>query len=239
MDDSKLIWLMVGVVGTLLTMYYRESLRRAHEQKLIATRIEALVMNLMKTFLEGELRTVFVVGKTWDDELTQALVKGGKKALAKVTDDHRKLMENLKAQIQTGSPWVDKAIDTMRQEFKQMHEDVFDYHTRKFERERDDIIAGRSFVSDEDAAKLSVVAAYYVLELRTSYLEIIDKYLLLAITLRKTEFLGLKESRDLFYPIVKGLIEVSERIASLSQYAQAIRQRKILKLTFQNMIGKF
>jgi hypothetical protein len=107
------------------------------------------------------------------------------------------------------------------------------------ERERDDIIAGRIFVPDEDAAKLSAVTAHRVLELKNNYLEIIDKMLLLSIMLRNTDSSNPKDAREILFPIVKSLIRLSEQIASLSQYALAIRQRKILKLTFQNMIGKF
>jgi type II secretory pathway pseudopilin PulG len=110
MDDWKIVSVIIGILGALLGVYFRESMRKAEKQKITAVRLEAYLNEVIREFLEGELKDIFLLGAVLQEKSIEALKKGGREAYLKVHEDYKKLLEDIRKMIADGPPEINPAL---------------------------------------------------------------------------------------------------------------------------------
>jgi hypothetical protein len=231
------ISIIIGVIGALLGVYFRESLRAAHQQKLVALRLNAYLQNLIEEILDSEFEKLFFTGVAWDKDITEAASKGIE-AFQEVDEKYKKMLEEVKIKINEGVPEINKTVEKNYKSFREMDEEIFQFYIQQLEKAQNYLIRGVNFISDEDATKLSWIAAHRVIEIKSHAMELITKSVLYMKMLRKMDALDIKALHEVIFDITKHSIMLSRHVTPLFKYTKIISQCGILKLAFQKMMGK-
>lgn len=230
MTSPSALVVFIGVLGALIGVYFRESLRRAYRQKLVATKLEAQINNLIRELMKSEFKKILGIVSVWRDERATALRTRGSAGLLEVEQKYGTILQEIKKAVEEGSADVDLDIEKFYKTYKEMSPNVFDYHKEQYEVARESIYSGRGLLTEEEAAELSWGTAARVSALRTHATNLIHHFISMSLVLREMTPLNIRVIRPLLSQILEDMIYLSLEIEPLRIKAERIRKASVLSL---------
>lgn len=235
MDDAKWLAVIIGALGAIFGVYIRENLRRAFNQKRIATQLEAYLLYWEMGILNSDFGHLVLMAQEWNKERDIAMRSKGKAGFIEVWKKQQAELQDIKTKISMGTPDGKKMLESNHQIMREMSEEVFRATIEDLGNERDALLENRTFISDQDAAELARWAACNVVPLRGDILSLLKQTRMFLLTLRNSEILDYKQCSEIIAKIIEKLIEVLGKMQSLKNGAQRISNRPILILALDNM----
>ena len=238
MDGSKLIAIVVGVVGALVGVYFRESFRRSVRQKLLASKLEAQVREMILGVLTTRFSEILAVAEVWRKERLSALSEQGPQVWGEVERKWKGRLEQIKGKISEGHQEVDQALTRAREAYRKLPEKLFAYQIREFELLRDLLSSSTGFLSEDEAAEISWDTVACIVSFRTALERIIKLQILFALSSREIQDPQLEESRSTACECLEEGIRLSQQLTAMRDKTKMFRTRSLLRLTFENMLGR-
>lgn len=238
MEDWRVVTIIVGVVGALAGVYFRESLRKALRQKTLASKLEAQINDIFREITGNEFVNLFAFGELWRNDRNKALLEKGAEGFIDVEKKYEAMLKELKKKIENGDESVDGPIGKMHKVYQEMPENLFRYHIQQLEIVRDSLFKNIGFISDDEAAEISWDTVSRVVSVRSYFIKIIHQNLTLILMLRELDKLEFNAIRTLTYQIVDQCIRLSLHLEPLRTKAKLIRTKSVAVLTISNIIGK-
>jgi hypothetical protein len=110
MEDWRIITIIIGVIGALAGVYFRESLRKALRQKILASKLEAQLTDIFKDLTSNEFVNLLVVGELWRKDREKALLEKGTEGFIDVEKKYEAMLKELKKKIENGDESVDEPL---------------------------------------------------------------------------------------------------------------------------------
>lgn len=238
MDDVKLISIAVGVVGALVGVYFRESFRRAVRQKLLASKLEAQVHEILRRVLTTDFFRILALAEVWRRESESALRAKGPEMFSEVEQKWKNRLKEIKAKINEGNKELNEALMRQREVYRKMPERLFAYHIQQFESARGSLISNQGFLSEDEAAEISWDTVARVVSFRTALERLVDLNIAFALGLREMEEPDLEGIRHISSEYVEECIRLSHHLTPLRDKGMPIRTKSLIRLTFENVLGK-
>lgn len=236
MTSPSAIAVIIGIVGALIGVYFRESLRRAYRQKLIATKLEAQINTLFFELVRSDFIKILAIASVWSNERTTALQAQGSEGFIEVERKYNAKLQEMKKTIDAGDADTDKTIEKLHAAYKEMPQSIFDYHKAHYDLARDQLFSGLGLLTDEEAAELSWDTAARISALRNHATKLIHHFLTLTLALREMTTLDLHATRPLFSSLIEDMIYFSLEIEPLRTKAKLLRETSVISLAAQSMV---
>jgi hypothetical protein len=114
-DGWKWLPVIIGILGAVVGVYFRESYRRALLQKRVAMQLDAYLTSWQMFLLKTELRKLVSFGEEWHKELAEAFRTGGRDAFAQVYKKQQEKIKEMKSAVILGDSDIVEALDSNRQ----------------------------------------------------------------------------------------------------------------------------
>ena len=105
-----IILIIIGVLGALIGVYFRESLRHAYEVKDIAIRLESHLDSMVSGILKSEHKIVLVIAEKWRQETLKALSSQGPLSFEETEKKYEKLLKEARDLFIKGNEESDQAL---------------------------------------------------------------------------------------------------------------------------------
>lgn len=224
MTSLSTLAVIVGVIGALVGIYFRESLRHAYRQKFIATKLYVQINSLFREMGTGEYKPVFLFAWTWSKERLTAFQTKGSAGYLDIERKYEAMVEELKNAIEEGNLDVDKGLEQAFKSSKAMPQSVFDNFVAEYKRTRDSFDSGTELLTDEEAAELSWDTAGRILELRTRAVRVNKLFFVMFLTLREMEEFDSRKTRSLITPIIVEMIYLCWKLNPCASKQRAFKR---------------
>ncbi len=235
MDEAKWLAVIVGALGALVGVYFRENLRRALNQKRIAAQLHAYLSYWEMVLLKGDLGAYIVLVQEWDKERAEGYRKAGKKGFSDAWNKQQAQLKEIKSQIKSGGSELLNSLSANHQKLRKMPDSVFDAFMDEIKATRDALVHSRTFISDSDAAELAWGVAQRVVSLRGNLLSLLMHTHLFSQTLRASESVDFMSVSDTVVQIVERLVDVTYEMQALKNSTQRFFNRSLMRLAIDNM----
>ena len=231
MDFLKII---LGAIATVLAFYATSSMLLAQKQLLAATRLNGYLTYWQNWIIEHNISKIYALGLTWNQEDEQVKQRGGG------VPELMKLQQERKAQLDSIKQQLEKGMDIGFEKNSVMR--VLQHHSKESVQEfakvtRQNLVDGKTFISDEEATALGVAFTVKCIELKMGITDLVDGATTLLIVLMSgpNDFEVKDYSAEIANLIWKG-ISVSRSVDVVSRAARATSSKSVLALTWQNII---
>lgn len=238
MDGSKWIAIIIGVAGAFMGVYFRESFRRAVRQKLLASKMEAQIHELLRVVLSTEFSEIFALAEVWRMESRSALLAKGTEKFLEIERKWKDRLVEVKAKVKEGHKGLDESLMKHREIYRKMPERLFSWQIRQFELAIDSLVSNQAFVSDDEAAEISWDTVSRVVSFRAAFERLIRLNIVFALGLREVEEPDLGSIRDICFEYLEEGIRLSHQLIPLRDKVRLIRGKSVIDLTIENMLGK-
>jgi len=235
MQTTTWLSVLIGVIGAVLGVYLRESYRRALKQQTIAAQVTAHVLSWQMTLHKLGLGGIAELSRDRHQEKTEALATGGKELFVRAYKKHAAKVEELKSSITQCPPQVQAQIEQMHRRLHQIGDEEFKFAMTESTAARADLLAGRTFVTDVDAAELGAAAAYHAVAFKTEMCALLQQIQSLSYALRGTVHFDMTSHLQPAAGVVEHLVGASDAMHALEQIAGRQSARSLLRQTLRNM----
>jgi hypothetical protein len=230
--------IVLTAVSGAVAFYLTSSLLLAQKQLVAATRLSGYLAYWQNWFLENEMFALYFMGMKWNEELREVVKKhGGEKEALKLREEKKKLLSQMKEEIEKRG--VEYGVAKIADDIRRLPKEQIVTVLESFKSSSQNIIDGKTFISDEEAASLGVAFAHNSIELKMILVDLLDSATMMLVastsTVSAPANLDIKDfSNELSQIMWKGIL-VSKNIDLLARSARAIASKSVLALTLQNI----
>ncbi len=232
-----LLSILVGVLTALCAIYFRESLRLAYKQKIVASQLNSYLLYWQGVVIEKDYFSVYYLGTEWNKKIKECLKNDGKaEDLKKIEEEYKKKCLEVKTAIEEENENFKfdlSSIDEGINHLKDIWPTLFDI----FKTERQNLVEGKTFISDEDASSLGHRSAYWVVELKMRLQSAMDRIMSLIFEIKRSDSFVLKDYAKAIHDILWDFIIVSRDIDSLTKKAEEVINQSVFWLAVNNMFN--
>lgn len=237
MDAVKII---IGVIATAaataVAFYVTSTMLLAQKQLFAATRLGGYLSYWQNWILEHDLFGVYHEGMKWNKEEGEIRKRGGdpKEAVELTKKKKHEFLIQLKERIEKEDFETDNA--KIVQSLQRMPMESASLVLELSKVTRQNIIDGKTFISDEEAATLGVAFTHKCIELKMGILDLVDGVTTILLPLVSApEHFDVKTFSDVICQLVWKGILVSRNIDTIAPAARALSSKSVIALTLQNI----
>jgi len=228
------------VAGLLFfAAYFRKAFRQARQQRLVASKLEAHLVDYSLSLFDEPFREYLFLGHFWEEKQVLEAVDRGALQNKDIEDIKKelqcKLME-LKSSIELGEEEFYNSLIIQHNHYRKMSPDLFSYIIGQIEKEQNRLQENISFISEQEAAILPSCIALSAMQAKWRLNTILDKTLQVAVALRNMESLNLKTVSNELYEVIENVIFFSKNFFPLLNRARIASEQFILSATIRNML---
>ena len=228
--------IILGLFTAGFLIFLRNANLKAQKQKIIAIRLHSYLLYWKKFVLDNHWLGIFYMGMKWNEEIDKIIKKGqGTEALIKLKDDKKKKIDELKEEMlkESGKVKVQQAIDEM---LRKSPPNAIDHMLQYVQKTGQNLVDGKTFISDEDASNLGVFIAQTTIELKMDLISMLNSVMNIIVMLSSNpEKFELKDYVDDIAKLVWKGIVVSKNIDTLSKKTDFFNQLSTFDLTMRNL----
>lgn len=233
MDALKII---IGVVASAAIFYVTSSMLLAQKQLIAATRLGGYLTYWQNWVIEHDLFGVYHEGMKWNEEDREIRKKGGggKEGVELTNRKKQEFLVQLKESLEKADFEPGRA-EVVRN-FQRMPKESASLLLENSKATRQNMIDGKTFISDEEAATLGVAFTNKCIELKMGILDLVDGATPLALSVMSApEHFDVNSFSDEICQLVWKGILVSKNIDTIVPAARAISSKSVIALTLQNI----
>lgn len=230
MEDTKIIAILIGIIGALIGVYFREAIRNAKLRLQTAVRLDVNIRHLLSTGLENKsYGDLFITGFAISNKEREALRIGDYEKVIQLRNDiNEKIPELVKKNLEEKPEIFDEIIQKVMSFSQQEIEEIIKEIDRKIEM----LFNDNGFISDKEASKLDYYILPKIYEMRNSIYELyVIIKLLLSHVSTNPNFDKERFIQSVTQCVVHG-IKVTKNIHPILKYTDKIRAKEI----FGNLI---
>lgn len=232
------LWqIILGVLTAAFLIFLKNAHSKAHKQKIVATRLRSYLLYWQGFVLDNNLFGIFHEGIKWNKEISQILKNGGKaEDLVALKDEKKKELDELKEQIVTESDKTKIDKDAIQKLITKLPQNATEYILQYAHRNEQNLVDGKTFISDDEACYLGVYVAQISIELKMNLISLFNSVIgLLIYVLSNIEDFDLKEHADDIVKLVWNGIVISKHIDTLTKEVEFFTKQSIFDLTMKNL----
>lgn len=230
------LWkILFGLLTAALLIHFRGAYLRAQKQQLVATRLHSYLLYWRSWVIDNEAFSLFYIGAEWNKEIRELLKKGdGAAALVALKDKKREMIKEIRGSIEKEDHKFD--VEPLKKQLSRLPTNSVDHilkHCQQFEQ---NLLDGKTFVTDEDACALGPYYAQLCVDLKMNLISGANKLigqivLFLGAPDQFTLKDAAKEISEIFW---KGIL-ISKDIDELSNHIEKVSKHTLLELTWKNL----
>jgi len=230
LDETKIIAIVIGIIGALIGVYFREAIRNAKLKLQTAVRLDVNIRHLLSTGLENKsYEDLFITGFAISTKEREALRTGNYEKISQLRNDiNEKVPELVKKNIENKPEIIDEIIKKVMSFSKQEIEEIIKEIDRKIEM----LFNDNGFISDKEASKLDYHILPKIYEMRNSIYELYVIIKLLLSHLSTNPNLDKERLTQSIIQCVINGIKVTKNIHPILDYTNKVRSKEI----FGNLI---
>ncbi|MET0061796.1 MAG: hypothetical protein ABW176_05820 [Candidatus Thiodiazotropha endolucinida] len=227
--------IVLGIVSAIIIFLLREALIHARQQKEIAARLFSYVTHWKYNIIfEDGIFKLSQVGIKWQDELTKLIRAGTNiKEAIKVDEKYEGIINDLFIKIEENS---DNLTEELKQGFIKLEsgDDLKNETLSILRSTKESILSGKTFITDQDAAKLGHHYSYVCVRLKLHLISLIDSaiFTLQAFDSNNLEYSKYKKHLE---DILRVAILISKDIQLLSESLDRYTSSSVFTIAFSNL----
>ncbi len=229
------IQILVGLLTAVFLVFLRSAVLKAHKQKIVAARLSSYLEYWKNCVLEYDLFSVFYLGIEWNKEVSEIISNGGSGSeLVELEKSKKSKLSELKEALENGE--LELPENLCETVFNRLPEDPLIYIASEISKTQQNIVDGKTFVSDEDVSNLDVLMARTTIELKMEVISLLGLIVGLLILMHKNQGENISKicAEDISKLVWKGII-ISKHIDRLCTRLEFYQNRTIFELTTLNM----
>jgi hypothetical protein len=233
------LWkIILGLFTAALLVHFNGAYARAQRQQMVATRLYSYLWYWKSWVLENKVFPVFYMGAEWNKHEREVLAKGeGAKGLLRLQEEKRKWVEEIKEKIVSDDSPVD--IEGLKKSLQKLPENTVDNLLEQCRRNEQNLLDGKTFITDEDAAILGPYYALTCVRLKMNLISVFDKSFGEVIkAISDPDNFALRQAASGVAEIIWRGILVSKDIDALTERVETIKSRSILSLAKSNLLHR-
>lgn len=234
------LWkIIIGLIVAVFLVFLKDAHSKAQKQLIIVTRLRAYLLYWKGVVLDKDLFSIFYQGIEWNKEI-DVLIKSGAGAedLAKLYGDKKADMEGFKEHLLSEDGLKTLSRGDIEKILSRMPESSTEHILGYMKTSEQNLIDGKTFISDEEASYLGVYTAQTSIELKMELISIMNSAVgLLIVALSSDDDFDYKEHVDEIVDIVWKGIVVSKHIDTLTKRTNYISSLSVFDLTVKNLGG--
>jgi len=228
---------LIAVLGGLLGYYFLECLHAARRQKLTAVRLEAdLSQFLINISNRSGLYFLYHIGHKWSDKLSKTASEKGVEGLFEIEKEFQEMLAEIKTKIKE-NPEANKGLKELYTTIKGLDEKVFLFELDGIKQIINNIEKNRDFISDEDAANLSLRIVFHFLGLKAHMEALLSAIIILHLTIRSMKTFQSEKVHEQFFMLIKHFVLISRYINPILEDVRKINRNSTLALAFEKMFS--
>ncbi len=237
MSGASIIAVLVGAIGAIVGVYFRESVRRANQQKLIAIKLSAYLLDWNRSLDENPLLSLFMWGIEWHKEEIESYKQKGLVGVNEVMTKHKRLLADIKNEIAKGNPELIRHLEKSHKDTRAMNNEQFSFSIENLDLTRKNLYNNYCFITDDEASNMSSNCANHVVQIKSAMSSCIYYTKSFTLTLRYSEKLDIIQLSGDVYKLMKSIIDLARHYVPLLNEANHIKNKNLIALTFRNMIN--
>jgi len=232
-----LIEILIGIVTAALLIFFRNASLIAQKQKVAATRLKVYLEYWQTVVLEKDLFGIYHLGVEWNEEVQRIVKDGGSlEDLAALNKEKKKIHSEFKEFIESGDDELVEPSESLKkavESFPDKHlSDLLKYASNA----EQNIIDGKTYISDEDAALFGPEVARVCIELKVNLISLFSSLIMIYIKALSCEGdFDLKDYSTEFSDIMWKAILISRSIDLMPSRMDQYIEPSIFRLTLRNM----
>lgn len=231
----NLLNIVVGLLTAALLIHIRGAYVLAEKQQSAITRLHAYLLHWRSWVLENDVFPVFYLGVEWNKEIDERLArKEGAESLVALKEAKKKKIAEIKEDLEKDAPTFD--VEKLKAQLANLPPNSVDHILRYNERFEQNLLDGKTFITDADSSSLGSYYAHLCVDLKMHLIELENKAIALIITvIGSPEAFSVKDSaKELSEIIWKGVL-VSKDIDALFTATKKARTKSVVRRTWENM----
>jgi len=227
--------LLLAIVAGATIFYIRSAMLRAHQQKNSAIRFLGYLQNLRFRITDSEFFAIFYEGIKWNEDIKNILSSGGGvKELVELETKKKEIVKELKEEIFNA---IDNGMDDIISGSKNYPRIVLPGMFDQIQRDRQNLIEGKIFISDEEAACLGPAVTSSSIQLKMDIVEALDAVTLVIFSfLEAPDKFNLRNYDPQMTTLLWKTVVVTKNIEFLTKICESISSMSIFQLTMRNLL---
>ena len=239
--NMGLMQIFVGVFTAAFLIFLKIAHSKAHKQKIVATRLRSYLLHWQSAILEYDLFNILYLGIQWNKAI-QKIVKdgGGPEELVALEEEQKKEIAKIKDHIISNSGEFESNKATLIESLKKLPENPIEYIFEASSKTEQNLIDGKTFITDEEASQLGIFAAQIAVNLKMNLISLIGLTVgMLTQAYSDPEKFDFQETADDIAKMVWKGVLVSKDIDTLLKQSEIFSGKSIFELTMQNLRDEF
>lgn len=231
-----MLTIIIGVATTAVAFYFTSSMLLAQRQIIAASRLSAYLTYWQNWFLEEGLFGLYHEGIKWNKEVQEIRKRRGAdvgKDLVQLQEEKKKIVTQVREALEKGG--AEYGHEKIIQDLQRMPKESLSSVLEVLKTARQNLVDGKTFISDEGAATLGAAFAHTCIELKMGIIDVLDSGTMMLVTVGTPDNFHLKDFSTSFSQIIWKGILISKNIDLLTRAAHAISSKSVLALTLQNV----
>lgn len=232
-----LLSILIGVFTALCAIYFREALRLAYKQRIVASQLNSYLRYWQRFVIEKDYFNIYYLGIEWNKKIKECLKNNGKaEDLIKIEEEYKKKCLEVKTAIEEENESFKFDLSAIDEGIKHL-ENVLPTFLDIFKAERQNLIEGKTFISDENASSLGRRPAIFVVDLKMRLQSAMDQTIIVLLKMKRSDSFVLKDYAKDIHDILWDFINVSRDIDSLGKEAEEVINQSVFWLAVHNMFS--
>jgi len=227
--------IFLGIVSAIVIFLFREALIHARQQKEISARLFSYVTHWKsKLIQEDGLFKIAHIGMKWQKEERSHIQAGtNAKELIKIEEKYKEKINEILKKFEENSDDLTKEI---KEGFVKLEssEGLKSEVLSMLRSTKESILSGKTFISDQDAAKLGHEHSFFCVSLKMHLISLIDSAIIL-LQAFDSKSLEYKQYKQLFETIFKEAILTSKDIELLSGSLEKYTESTVFGIAVRNI----
>lgn len=230
-----LVNIVFGVLTAALLIHIRGAYIRAEKQRSAATRLYAYLVYWRSWVLENNVFSIFYLGVEWNREIKERIANGGGvESLLALKDEKKNMIDEIRDAIEKEESLVD--IKEMKRQLQRLPSNSIDYILRDSERFEQNLLEGKTFLTDEDVSVLDSYYSQLCVGLKMQLIALVSKGIGIIITIvGDPDGFSVKENSKEISDLIWTGVLASKNIDDLFELTNQNKNKSVLRRTWENM----
>ena len=230
MEDAKFIAIIIGIIGALIGVYFRETIRKAQSRLLAAITLESTLFYWFNLGMKDKnAREFLITGYAYGKKETEAVQT---KDINKIDEFRQKLEEGFTKAKKNFTKEQEANIDEMLKKIKNLSREEYNEILRDIEDYRISIKDGTGFLDQEKIIVLDWYMLPKILETKSEIQSILLELRLVLIHTYTNENPDKEKIVSSMFSMMGSALNITKNLMPLIQYSKKVREKGLLGNVF-------
>lgn len=229
--------ILIGIITAAFLIFLRNANVHAQKQKAVSTMLNSYLKYWRRVVLDNDWFKVFYIGVQWNNEIKEIVAKGGTlEDVVQLNDEKKKLLAEFQEKIKTDAESLESEVEKIRETFRKLPEPLVNSVMSLLATSSQNLIEGKTFISDEDASLLDPQISSIAIDLKMKMVNAMSKMTVLVLNIAENpDDFKLEEFAEEISELIWQAILISKDIDTLSNEIIRYSDKSTFALTIQGL----